>query len=59
MTRSRMYVLTAASALLYVLLCWIFADGLFTATFIDTHAWSSSSALTWLLLAAIIGAGLY
>jgi thiosulfate dehydrogenase [quinone] large subunit len=58
MTRNRMYLLTAASAALYVLLAWVFADGLFTATFLDTHAYASSSALTWLLLATIVVAGI-
>jgi thiosulfate dehydrogenase [quinone] large subunit len=53
-----MYLLTGASAALYVLLAWIFADGLFTAKFIDTHAYAGSSALTWLLLASIVVAGL-
>ena len=59
MTRTRAYGLTALSAGLYGLLCWIFADGLFTSTFIDTQTYASSSALSYLLLGAIIVAGVY
>jgi thiosulfate dehydrogenase [quinone] large subunit len=59
MTRNRAYALTAGSAVLYFLLCWIFADGLFTNTFINTDALAESSALTYLLLGAIVVAGLY
>ena len=60
MTRTKTYVLTAASAVLYVLLCWIFADGLFKLG----NLWSSeyiaeSTIFTYLFLAAIVGAGVY
>jgi thiosulfate dehydrogenase [quinone] large subunit len=57
MTRNRTYALTAVSAALYVALCWIFADRLFTATWWDAKAISSSSVFTYLLLALIVGAG--
>jgi thiosulfate dehydrogenase (quinone) large subunit len=59
MTRNRTYVLTAVSALLYIGLCWVFADNLFTGTFVNADEYAASSLLTWALLAAIIGAGLY
>lgn len=59
MTRTRTYGLTAAAAGLYVLLCWIFADGLFTGTFWNSEAFASSTLLTYLLLASIVAAGVY
>jgi thiosulfate dehydrogenase [quinone] large subunit len=60
MTRNRTYGLTALSAGLYVLLCWIFADGLFDPdNFFVSEAWSTSSLLTYILFAAIIIAGIY
>ena len=60
MTRTKTYVLTAVSAVLYVLLCVIFADGLFDLD----NLWisdniSGSTIWTYLLLAAIVAAGLY
>ena len=59
MTRSRIYLLTAVSAALYVLLCWAFADGLFTGTFWDSKAIADSSIWTYVMLAFIVGAGYY
>ena len=58
MTRNRAYALTAVSAGLYVLLCWTFADGLFTGA-ANPHYYSESSILTWALLAIIVAAGIY
>ena len=57
MTRNRTYALTAVSAALYVALCWIFADGLFSGTWWDAKAISSSSVFTYLLFGLIVGAG--
>jgi len=59
MTRTRAYGLTALSAGLYGLLCWVFADGLFTNTFFNRDELASSSLLTYLLLGAIIFAGIH
>lgn len=60
MTRNRAYALTAISAGLYVLLAWIFADGLFsTGNFVNTDVLSSSSLLSYALLATIVVAGVY
>jgi thiosulfate dehydrogenase [quinone] large subunit len=61
MTRTKTYVLTAASAVVYVLLCWIFADGLFD---LRNHAWESeaiftSAIWTYVYLALIVLAGVY
>jgi thiosulfate dehydrogenase [quinone] large subunit len=58
MTRNRAYALTAVSAGLYVLLCWIFADKLFTGP-VNTHYYAESSLVAWALLAVIIIAGIY
>jgi thiosulfate dehydrogenase (quinone) large subunit len=60
MTKNRTYALTAISAVLYVLLCWLFADGLFsTSNLWDSEAIASSSLWTYVLLALILGAGYY
>jgi thiosulfate dehydrogenase [quinone] large subunit len=59
MTRKGTYILTAIAAALYVFLTWAFADGLFTAPFINTDEYAGSSALTYGLLALIILAGVY
>ena len=59
MTRNRTYVITAASAALYALLCWVFADGLFTGKFWNSEAIATSSIWTYVMLAAIVAAGYY
>ena len=59
MTKNRTYALTAAAAGLYVFLCWVFADGLFTGTLWSSDAITESVIWTYVLLAAIVGAGLY
>ena len=61
MTRTKTYVLTAISAVLYVLLCWTFADGLFD---LRNRAWESediagSAIWTYVLLGAIVLTGIY
>ncbi len=57
LTRERTWLLTGASVLLFVLLCWVFADGLLGPPFWNAADWSSSSVVTYLLLAAIVAAG--
>jgi thiosulfate dehydrogenase [quinone] large subunit len=57
MTRNCTYVLTAAAAAIYAVLCWTFADGLFTGTLWDGHEWSASYLWTYLMLGAIVAAG--
>jgi thiosulfate dehydrogenase [quinone] large subunit len=60
MTRTKTYVLTAASAVVYVLLCWVFADGLFKLDDLwISDSIADSTIWTYLMLAAIVGAGLY
>src|SRR5690554_665937 len=68
MTRTKMYILTAASALLYVFLTWAFADGLWTLGdgkfFLPENAngvtsISGSTVFTYLLFALIIVAGIW
>src|SRR6185312_106584 len=59
MTRSRTYVLTAISAVLFIVLCWVFADGLFTKNWWDSADYSNSAIFTYVLLALIIAAGIY
>ncbi len=60
MTRQRTYTLTGISVGIYLLLCWAFADGLFSLS----HLWTSeviseSTIWTYVLLALIIVAGVY
>ena len=59
LTRSGAYVLTAIAAGLFVLLCWVFADGLFTGDFWNGDDIAASTIWTYVLLAAIVAAGLY
>ncbi|MCC7168724.1 MAG: hypothetical protein IT565_14255, partial [Rhodospirillales bacterium] len=60
MTRTKTYVLTAVSALLYVFLAWVFADGLFDpGNLFSGEYYSDYTVWTYLLLALIIGAGVY
>lgn len=58
MTKNRVYALTTASAALFVLLTWIFADDQFSGTFWDSHAITESSVWTYVMVAAIVVAGL-
>jgi thiosulfate dehydrogenase [quinone] large subunit len=59
-TRPKTYALTAIAAALYVLLCVAFADGLFALDDLwVSEAVAESTLLTYLLLAAIVAAGLY
>ena len=57
MTRSRMYTFTGVSLVLFLLLNWIFADGMFTGTFWDSEAIANSTIWTYVLLAVIGIAG--
>jgi thiosulfate dehydrogenase [quinone] large subunit len=60
MTRTGTYVLTAIAAGLFVFLNWAFADGLFKLGDLWTsETYSSSTVFTYLMLAAIILAGVY
>ena len=57
MTRKRTWVLTAASVVLFILLCGIFADGLLTPPLWNGDAWIASPLITYLLILAIVLAG--
>ena len=57
MTRNRTYALTAVAAALFVLLNWIFADGLFTENWWNSDEIASSAVWTYVLLALIVAAG--
>ena len=54
MTRERTWALTALSVILFLLLCWIFDDGLLAPPLWNGEAWISSPLLTYLLIAIII-----
>jgi len=59
LTRQRTWMLTAISVALFVLLSWIFADGLFRGPLWNSEDWVSSPLLTYLLIGVIVLAGWY
>ena len=59
MTRNRTYILTAVSAGLFVVLAWVFADGMFTHSLWNSEAIATSTLWTYLMLVAIVAAGIY
>jgi thiosulfate dehydrogenase [quinone] large subunit len=60
MTRQRTYIITAISAGIYLLLCWAFADGLFSLDNLwNSDVISDSTIWTYVLLALIVVAGVY
>src|SRR5215217_4835887 len=59
MTPQRTWMLTAVSVALFVLLSWIFADGLFSAPLWNGEDWVSSPLITYLLIGVIVLAGWY
>jgi thiosulfate dehydrogenase [quinone] large subunit len=59
MTRQRTWILTAISVALFVLLSWIFADGLFRGSLWNSEDWVSSPLITYLLIGVIVLAGWY
>lgn len=59
MTRQRTWIVTAISVAVFVLLSWIFADGLFRGPLWNAEDWVSSPLITYLLIGAIVLAGWY
>ena len=57
MTRERTWALTAFSVIIFILLSWFFADGLFAPPLWNSEAWITSPLITYLLILAIILAG--
>lgn len=57
MTRSKTWTLTAIAVALFVLLSWIFADGLLGPPLWNAEDAISSPLITWLLILVIIGVG--
>ncbi len=58
MTRQKSYLLTGIAVVLYIALGIVFADGFFTGTFWNSDSIFGSSFLSWLLLTAIVVAGI-
>jgi thiosulfate dehydrogenase (quinone) large subunit len=59
MTRQRTWILTAISVALFVLLSWIFADGLLGPSLWNAEDWFSSPLITYLLIGVIVLVGWY
>lgn len=59
MTRTRMYLMTAIAVALYAGMGVAFGDGYFTGPFLVASTWAESSALSWLLLGAIVAGGIF
>jgi thiosulfate dehydrogenase [quinone] large subunit len=59
MTRERTWALTAIGVALFILLCWIFEDGLLAPPLWNAEEWIASPLITYLLILAIILAGWY
>jgi thiosulfate dehydrogenase [quinone] large subunit len=57
MTRERVWVLTAVSVALYILLSAVFADGLFGTSLWNGENWVTSPLITYLMIGAILLAG--
>ena len=56
-TRQRIWTLTAIGVLLFVVLSWVFADGLLLPPIWNGEAWIASPLFTYLAIVAIVVAG--
>ena len=56
-TREQTWALTAASVILFLLLCWLFADGVLAPPLWLADDWVSSPLITYILIVAILLAG--
>lgn len=54
LTRQRVWTLTGISVVVFILLSWIFADGLLTPPLWSSADWSSSPIITYVMIAAIL-----
>ena len=50
MTQGKTWILTAISVALFVLLCWLFADGLLGPPLWNAEDWTASPLITYLLI---------
>lgn len=57
MTRERTWALTGVSVLLFIVLSWLFADGLFGPSLWNAEDWVSSPLITYLMIAVILLVG--
>jgi thiosulfate dehydrogenase [quinone] large subunit len=57
MTRERTWALTAVSVALFLLLCWIFDDGLLAPPLWNAENWIASPLVTYLCILAMLLAG--
>lgn len=57
MTRQKVWTLTGISVVVFILLSWIFGDGLLTPPLWNSEDWVSSPLLTYLFIVLIVVAG--
>jgi thiosulfate dehydrogenase [quinone] large subunit len=57
MTRERTWALTGVSVLLFIVLSWLFADGLFGPSLWNAEDWVSSPLITYVMIAVILLVG--
>ena len=57
MTQGKTWALTVISVALFVLLCWLFGDGLLGPPLWNAEEWTASPLITYVLILLIIGAG--
>jgi thiosulfate dehydrogenase [quinone] large subunit len=56
-TREKTWGLTAISVAIFLLLCWLFGDGLIAPPVWNSEDWVTSPLITWLLIVLILAAG--
>jgi len=56
-TREQTWAITVASVVLFIVLNWLFADGMFSMPLWNSEDWASSPLLTYVMIALIVLAG--
>lgn len=58
-TKEQTWAITAAGVVLFIVLNWLFADGMFGMPLWNAEEWVSSPVITYIMIALIIAAGWY
>ncbi|MFN8592784.1 MAG: DoxX family membrane protein [Thermomicrobiales bacterium] len=56
-TRERTWILTAIAVIIFILLSWVFADGMFGTSLWNSEEWPSSPLITYIMIILILVAG--